>query len=86
MPLINLVPALAADAWRVQALPPGREYEQFRRLMTQEVNAAIAGATEVGCVANVESRHTKASRALRLGGDSEEAGDELHLPYRVSTV
>ena len=36
------------STWTVQALPKGREYEQFRRLMTQEVNAAIAGALEAG--------------------------------------
>lgn len=36
------------STWSVQALPKGREYEQFRRLMTQEVNAAIAGAFDAG--------------------------------------
>jgi hypothetical protein len=36
------------DTWQTQALPPGREYEKFRRLMTLEVNAAIAGAFEAG--------------------------------------
>ena len=34
--------------WQVQGLPPGREYEKFRRLMTLEVNAAIAGAYDAG--------------------------------------
>ena len=34
--------------WQVQALAQGREYEKFRRLMTQEVNAAIAGAYDAG--------------------------------------
>jgi D-amino peptidase len=34
--------------WGVQGLPPGREYEKFRRLMTQEVNAAVTGAFEAG--------------------------------------
>lgn len=32
----------------IQAGPQGREYEKFRRLMTQEVNAAIAGAFDAG--------------------------------------
>lgn len=36
------------DTWQTQALPPGREYEKFRRLMTLEVNAAIAGAFDAG--------------------------------------
>jgi D-amino peptidase len=36
------------STWDVQAQPKGREYEQFRRLMTQEVNAAISGAFEAG--------------------------------------
>jgi D-amino peptidase len=34
--------------WDVQAMPKGREYEEFRRVMTQEVNAAIAGAFKAG--------------------------------------
>ncbi len=34
--------------WKVQAEVKGREYEQFRRLMTGEVNAAIAGAFDAG--------------------------------------
>jgi D-amino peptidase len=36
------------STWQVQALPGGREYEQFRRFMTQEVNAAVAGAFDAG--------------------------------------
>ncbi len=36
------------STWEVQADPKGREYEKFRRLMTQEVNAAIAGAMAAG--------------------------------------
>ena len=36
------------STWEVQADPKGREYEKFRRLMTQEVNAAVAGAVEAG--------------------------------------
>ncbi len=36
------------STWAVQADPKGREYEQFRRLMTEEVNAAIAGAYDAG--------------------------------------
>jgi len=36
------------STWVVQAESKGREYEQFRRLMTLEVNAAIAGAAEAG--------------------------------------
>ena len=34
--------------WDVQGMPKGREYEEFRRVMTQEVNAAIAGAFKAG--------------------------------------
>lgn len=36
------------STWVVQAGSKGREYEKFRRLMTLEVNAAIAGAAEAG--------------------------------------
>jgi D-amino peptidase len=36
------------STWDVQADPKGREYEKFRRLMTKEVNAAVAGAVEAG--------------------------------------
>jgi D-amino peptidase len=36
------------STWEVQADPKGREYEKFRRLMTQEVNAAIEGAADAG--------------------------------------
>jgi D-amino peptidase len=36
------------STWQVQALPDGREYQQFRRLLTEEVNAAIAGAFDAG--------------------------------------
>ncbi len=36
------------STWKVQANSSGREYEKFRRLMTQEVNAAIAGASDAG--------------------------------------
>lgn len=36
------------STWAVQAGSKGREYEKFRRLMTLEVNAAIAGAAEAG--------------------------------------
>ena len=36
------------STWEVQVDSKGREYEKFRRLMTQEVNAAIAGAVEAG--------------------------------------
>lgn len=36
------------STWDVQADSKGREYEKFRRLMTLEVNAAIAGAAEAG--------------------------------------
>ena len=36
------------STWEVQASAKGREYEQFRRLMTLEVNAAIAGAFDAG--------------------------------------
>jgi D-amino peptidase len=36
------------STWDVQASPRGREYEKFRRLMTEEVNAAIAGAFDAG--------------------------------------
>src|SRR6516162_469416 len=36
------------STWVVQAGSKGREYEKFRRLMTLEVNAAIAGAADAG--------------------------------------
>lgn len=36
------------STWEVSALPPGREYPQFRKLMTEEVNAAVAGAFDAG--------------------------------------
>jgi D-amino peptidase len=36
------------STWQVQALADGREYQQFRRLLTQEVNAAVAGAYDAG--------------------------------------
>lgn len=36
------------SSWQIQAGSQGREYEKFRRLMTQEVNAAIAGAFDAG--------------------------------------
>jgi len=37
------------------------------------------------CVANIELRLTGASHLRQPGGDSEEALDELRLPYRVRT-
>ncbi|SPF35583.1 Peptidase M55 D-aminopeptidase [Candidatus Sulfotelmatobacter kueseliae] len=36
------------STWEVQADARGREYEKFRQLMTQEVNAAVAGAFDAG--------------------------------------
>jgi len=36
------------STWDVQADAKGREYEKFRRLMTEEVNAAVAGAFDAG--------------------------------------
>ena len=36
------------STWSVQANAKGREYPQFRELMTKEVNAAIEGAFEAG--------------------------------------
>lgn len=36
------------STWQVQASAQGREYEKFRRLMTEEVNAAVAGAFDAG--------------------------------------
>jgi len=36
------------STWDVQALPKGREYEKFRRLMTLEANAGIQGAFDAG--------------------------------------
>src|SRR5438445_13171182 len=36
------------STWAVQAAAGGREYEKFRRLMTLEVNAAMAGGAEAG--------------------------------------
>ena len=41
--------------WQVQAAPGASEYEKFRRLMTLEVNAAIAGAFEAGATEAVVS-------------------------------
>jgi D-amino peptidase len=34
--------------WDIQADSKGREYEKFRKLMTEEVNAAIQGALDAG--------------------------------------
>lgn len=36
------------STWQVQAAPGAPEYEKFRRLMTLEVNSAIAGAFDAG--------------------------------------
>jgi D-amino peptidase len=36
------------STWEVQATSKGREYEEYRHLMTKEVNAAINGAFEAG--------------------------------------
>jgi D-amino peptidase len=36
------------STWKVQAESKGREFEKFARLMTLEVNAAIAGAFDAG--------------------------------------
>lgn len=36
------------STWDIQADARGREYEKFRQLMTQEVNAAVEGAFEAG--------------------------------------
>ncbi len=36
------------STWKVQAQSSGREFEKFARLMTLEVNAAIAGAFDAG--------------------------------------
>ena len=36
------------STWEIQADTRGREYEKFRQLMTQEVNAAVAGAFDAG--------------------------------------
>jgi len=36
------------STWDVQADAKGREYDKFRHLMTQEVNAAVAGAFDAG--------------------------------------
>ncbi len=36
------------STWKVQSQSNGREFEKFARLMTQEVNAAIAGAFDAG--------------------------------------
>jgi len=51
------------STWDVQALPKGREYEKFRRLMTLEANAGIqgafdAGATEVLVAIPITTRRT----------------------------
>jgi len=36
------------NSWYIQTDPKGYDYQKFRRLMTEEVNAAIAGAVEAG--------------------------------------
>jgi len=36
------------NSWDVQTDPKGHDYEKFRRLMTEEVNAAVAGAVAAG--------------------------------------
>jgi D-amino peptidase len=36
------------STWDVQADAKGREFEKFRQVMTQEVNAAVAGAFDAG--------------------------------------
>lgn len=36
------------NSWDVQTDPKGHDYEKFRRLMTEEVNAAVAGAIAAG--------------------------------------
>lgn len=36
------------STWDIQADSRGREFEKFRQLMTQEVNAAVAGAFDAG--------------------------------------
>lgn len=36
------------STWDAQADAKGREYEKFRQLMTQEVNAAVSGAFDAG--------------------------------------
>jgi D-amino peptidase len=36
------------STWTVQASSKGREYDQFRRIMTKEVNAAVAGSFDAG--------------------------------------
>src|ERR1700740_49602 len=38
----------SVSTWDVQADARGREYEKFRHLMTQEGNAAVAGAFDAG--------------------------------------
>ena len=36
------------NSWDIQTDPKGHDYEKFRRLMTEEVNAAITGAMSAG--------------------------------------
>jgi len=36
------------STWGIQASASGREYEKFRRLMTEEVNEAVGGAFDAG--------------------------------------
>lgn len=64
------------STWDVQAFAKGREYEQFRRLMTQEVNAAVQGAFDAGATeALVSDSH----------GDAQNIDVEL-LDRRASLV
>jgi D-amino peptidase len=63
------------STWDVQASAKGREYEQFRRLMTLEVNAAIAGAFDAVATevlvsdSHGDSEHRR--RAARLARQSD---------------
>lgn len=43
------------STWKKQSSPKSADYEQFRRLMTLEVNAAIAGAYDAGATEIVVS-------------------------------
>ena len=60
----------------VQTSPKGREYEKFRKEMTQEVNAAIAGAFDAGATeVSVNDGH----------GDSQNVDPEL-LDHRAHLI
>lgn len=62
-------------ASRTQIVPEGREYEQYRSIMTADVNAAIEGALAVGATHIVVSDSHGGGENLKL--------EELHAAARL---